>query len=405
MRISLFVPEDKEDLLMCSLERHSYTALDTSRDINLKSTFYLKSNNYVLEEDDDTVTFTIGYLTNSKNFFELDKDVFSIENSIFIHQSLINHINHKHLVNNGRISILRRLSKLISSNIFIAPDEYVELNESDMLLPWSKFIELVNRFPKSTELTHYANTRISNIVKDYLDLNKDYDEVLERYISKKEMRMKDSIDDDRILFNNNIDIDIAESEIEKYTMALNKLKNNIETDSYDELNWQEDILNILVLIFPQYKLAIKELTISNNKRIDFVLVDLLNNIDLIEIKTHTKKIFGRKYRDNYAPSVELSGSIMQIEKYIYDLTSNIPKNTALINNEVADITGDVNIVNPKGFIIIGRTNNLDDQKKKDYRIIKNKYSNIVSIFSYDELIQMLESLIDRFAHNKLDITD
>ena len=55
---------------------------------------------------------------------------------------------------------------------------------------------------------------------------------------------------------------------------------------------------------------------------------------------------------------------MQIEKYIYDLTSNIPKNTALINNEVADITGDVNIVNPKGFIIIGRTNNLDDQKRK-----------------------------------------
>ena len=199
MRISLFVPEDKEDLLMCSLERHSYTALDTSRDINLKSTFYLKANNYVLEEDEDTVTFTIGYLTNSKNFFELDKDVFSIENSIFIHQSLINHINHKHLVNNGRISILRRLSELISSNIFIAPDEYVELNESDMLLPWSKFIELVNRFPKRTELTHYANTRISNIVKDYLDLNKDYDEVLERYLSKKEMRMKDGIDDDRIL--------------------------------------------------------------------------------------------------------------------------------------------------------------------------------------------------------------
>lgn len=404
MRINLYILEDEEESLICSLERESYTNLDTSKDINLKSTFHLKGNNYILE-DDDTVTFTIGHLTSDKKFYELDRDIFGVKNSIFIHQSLISHINHKHLVNNGRISILNRLSALISTNIFIAPDEYIEINESDMLLPWTKFLELVNRFPKSTELTHYANARIANIVKDYLDLNKDYDEVLEKYLSKKERKRKDGSDNDRILFTDNIDTHIAESEVGKYRAALNKLKRNIELDSYAELDWQEDILNILVLIFPQYKLAIKELTISNNKRIDFVLLDLLNNIDLIEIKTHTKKIFGRKYRDNYAPSVELSGSIMQIEKYVYDLTSNILKNTQLINNKVTGIEGGVNIVNPKGFIIIGRTNDLDEQKKKDYRIIKNKYSNIVSIFSYDELIQMLESLIDRFTNNKLDITD
>ncbi|CAG7915064.1 hypothetical protein SSCS72_02885 [Mammaliicoccus sciuri] len=183
MRINLYILEDEEESLICSLERESYTNLDTSKDINLKSTFHLKGNNYVLE-DDDTVTFIIGHLTSDKKFYELDRDIFGVKNSIFIHQSLISHINHKHLVNNGRISILNRLSALISTNIFIAPDEYIEINESDMLLPWTKFLELVNRFPKSTELTHYANARIANIVKDYLDLNKDYDEVLEKYLSK-----------------------------------------------------------------------------------------------------------------------------------------------------------------------------------------------------------------------------
>ncbi|PNY85031.1 Shedu immune nuclease family protein [Staphylococcus agnetis] len=404
MKIKFFVLEDEENTLKCSLERESYTYLDTSYNVRLKSTFYLKGNEYVLE-DDDTVIFTVGHLTSDKDFYELDREIFDINNSIFIHRSLIRHINHKHLVHNGRISILKKLSNLISSDIFIAPDEFVESNEIDMLLPWTKYQELVNRFPKSTELIHYANARIANIVKDYLDLNEDYDEKFEKYLSKKRREMNDKSHNERILFGNEIDNQIVEREIGKYTVALNKLKTNIESDSYRELNWEEDILNILVLIFPQYKLAIKELTISNNKRIDFVLVDLLNNIDLIEIKTHTRKIFGRKYRGNYAPSVELSGSIMQIEKYIYDLTSDITKNTDLIKNKIADSTVDVSIVNPKGFIIIGRTNDLNEQQKKDYRVIKNKYSNIVSIYSYDELIEMLESLIDRFNNNKLDITD
>ena len=47
------------------------------------------------------------------------------------------------------------------------------------------------------------------------------------------------------------------------------------------------------------------------------------------------------------------------------------------------------------MIIMGRTNEFNDEQQESYRIIKNQYSNIISIISYDELVNMLERILER----------
>ena len=54
------------------------------------------------------------------------------------------------------------------------------------------------------------------------------------------------------------------------------------------------------------------------------------------------------------------------------------------------------------MIIIGRTNDFNDRQKESYRILKNQFSNIISIISYDELLNILKKIRERFKKDGLD---
>lgn len=164
-------------------------------------------------------------------------------------------------------------------------------------------------------------------------------------------------------------------------------------------------MNIILLIYPHYQFAIDEVTMGNNKRVDFILVDFLNNVDIIEIKRPEKSILRKaKYRDNYVPSLELTGTAMQVEYYIRQLTGNPSQNIRKIEERLrkAGFNEEVQINNAKGMIIMGRTNTFNERQKESYRILKNQFSNIISIISYDELLDILKNIIDRFTKDGLD---
>lgn len=56
----------------------------------------------------------------------------------------------------------------------------------------------------------------------------------------------------------------------------------------------------------------------------------------------------------------------------------------------------IKITNPKALVIIGRTDDFDDEKRQDYEIIRRKYMNIVDIVSYDDLLARIDSVIKAF---------
>ena len=60
---------------------------------------------------------------------------------------------------------------------------------------------------------------------------------------------------------------------------------------------------------------------------------------------------------------------------------------------------EINITNPKGFIIMGRENDLSIEQKKDFEVVKRKYKNVIDIISYDDLLNRLKFTIEQIKKN------
>ena len=54
---------------------------------------------------------------------------------------------------------------------------------------------------------------------------------------------------------------------------------------------------------------------------------------------------------------------------------------------------DVKVINPRGIIILGRSNSLTKEQKDDLELIKRQYKNVVDIMSYDDLVERFDNII------------
>tara|TARA_B100002049_G_C16053018_1_gene364418 strand:- start:863 stop:1420 length:558 start_codon:yes stop_codon:yes gene_type:complete len=174
-------------------------------------------------------------------------------------------------------------------------------------------------------------------------------------------------------------------------------------NNYSENQWQEDILQIILLLFPKYiavftEVRFKDIYSSKFRRLDYGLIDFNGNLDLIEIKKpFDKNIVSKiKYRDNHVPNKDLSGAIMQIEKYIYYLNKLGKKGEKKLTKKYKKDLPEgltIKIVNPIGMIIMGRDKTMEPSELGDFEIIKRKYKNVIDIFTYDDLLRRLEVTI------------
>jgi hypothetical protein len=76
------------------------------------------------------------------------------------------------------ISIFRRIDELIDQPIIVG-------GEAVDSIPITDFEELLKNFPTSTELTHYARTRVAEVLKDYLGTMSDAQQKLDAYLKRK----------------------------------------------------------------------------------------------------------------------------------------------------------------------------------------------------------------------------
>ena len=228
---------------------------------------------------------------------------------------------------------------------------------------------------------------MSSIIQDYFSQPKDYIDAYNKYINKKQnkkfenTKRKESKEEE-------IEASIYKSEIDKYNFLKLKLKDMLKnTLEYSEQEWQIEISKIVLLLFPKYFLFIDKLSIETNegkrKELDIVLIDTTGNIDIIEIKKpQDSGILSGKYRNNYKPSSQLSGTIIQTEKYIYHLNTTAKKSEEKIKKKILETKNldlEIHIRNPKGIIIMGRTKGLEREQLRDFEIIKRQYNNIIDI--------------------------
>lgn len=392
-------------------------------------------------DDEEELVFIVGNIsTEEPDYFVLSKKVMGINNDIFIEKNLISKLNHKYFIAQKQVSIFSKIDFIIDEPLYITSDQsfekyYHELevtNNADELnypkgMPFSEFKSLIKKFPTSTTVKLYVNNVISKQIEDYVNLRKDFTYRYEEHYRKHRSVSNIKIGErnlGNIKYTNGskseiLDmIKIKDNEIEKYTFLYEQLslmlkKNTRNPQAYTESDWQKILINIILLLFPKYIYVSDEVIINSGKRIDYILVTAEGHVDIIEIKKPTIELIPKtKYRNVYRPSSQLSSTVMQVENYIYDITKNIEKNEKMIQKHFSEKLEsfnksgiDIEIINPKGFIISGRSNfseagkyksNEITEVEKGFRLIKSKYRNIIDVYSYDDILKMLFNILNSF---------
>jgi len=366
--------------------------------IRLNNTFILRKENiygrnYNEQLEEYQIDFVLAQL--DEEYYCFDTEILDIELLLYIYKDI--KIDKKFFVANRNISVFRKIENIINKS-----EEEIRIGISkEDNLPIDVFLKAINDFPTSTELKHYVNMRLDVILKDYLETDKDYESIYHKYMNDKVSKVGENI----------YDI-IDEYEITKYQTILNKLKKMLkDEDKYSESQWGIEIIQIIRLIYPKYiavfeNVKIRDVYKPTNRYLDFMLVDANGNIDIVEIK----KPFGTKsivtssaYRDNHVPTRELSGSIMQIEKYVFYLNKWGKKGEDELNTKYSSYLPkdfQIKITNPSALIIMGRNHSMNAKQTEDFEIVKRKYKNVIDILTYDDLVNRLQNTIEMFIKSK-----
>lgn len=352
----------------------------------------LRKGTYVFEQtdilrsevinDEEIYEFALGHL--SDGYYQVHGRVLGIEHSIFLHESL--EPDERWFTTVHGFSVFKRASKIVKENIYIGgPDR--------RSIPEEEFKQLLKDFPSYYEIGKYVDARLGAVLHNYFETAAGVGESYQRYMNKR--RSVTGVDLRKIF---------REAELEKYSLLLKKVKDMLEHENlYNERQWQEEILQVVLLLFPKYIYAFKGVQIydsySEKKReLDIMLVDANGHIDVIEIKKpfDEKILTNGVYRDNHIPMRELTGTVMQIEKYIFYLNKwGIKGEEDLTKKYISKISTGFNlkVTNPCGIVIMGRDNTLSPTQIADFEVVKRKYKNIVDIITYDDLIRRLEAVI------------
>lgn len=389
-----FLKEDNRLVLSYAGEQNAsnwiYSKLAESGSVTLRRTFTVSQKELISEEDpedeDAPVKFEIA--TKDGEYYRFSKDVLRIENDLFIDVDM--EITSKTFIAERNISIFSKLDRLSAGTIRVGGSD-------PNSIPESAFSKLLQKFPNSYELTKYASARVGAVISTYLYTKEDYEEKYQQYMNKKASR------EDQNLYEM-----VANAEIAKYKSLLDKLTAMLDDEvSYSERQWQEEILQIVLLLYPKYIHVFKEAPVRDaysqkDRSIDLLLVDSTGNIDIIEIKKPFDKciVTDRTYRDNYIPLRELSGTVMQIEKYIFYLNKWGKKGEDKLTSHYREQLANgfsIKVTNPGAIIIMGRENELSEEQRQDFEVIKRKYKNVIDIITYDDLLWRLDSTIRHWS--------
>ncbi len=327
---------------------------------------------YDFDMNDEAYTFILGTLDGE--YYKIKSDILGTQHDVLISKDLS--ISRKTFVANRDISIFARIDDLIEEKIVIG-------GSRENAIPIEDFKNLLANFPTTTELNHYARSRISLILKDYLGSVTDAQKKLDDYLKKKNpIKRVPEIPE------------FYEYEIQKYIYIRDSIKEMLkDSKNYSEGEWQDLMLRFILLIFPKYIAVLKNVNIKDHyskadkitdRYIDLALVDVNGNLDVIEIKQPFDDclLSNRTYRDNYTPKKELSGTIMQAEKYLFHLNKwGVAGEKKITEKYKAQVPAGmkIKITNPKAMIILGRSKDFANDQNFDFEIMKRKYANILDI--------------------------
>jgi hypothetical protein len=367
--------------------------LQQDGDVTLRRTFTFSSADLVTQDapsdevDDGERIFVIGVLEDG--YYKISKDILGLKHDLLLDGDM--KIAAGTFIAHRDISVFSKIDDLIEEPIIVGGS-----NES--AIPLADFELLLKTFPTSTELTHYARTRIARVLKDYFGTISDAESQLNQHLNRKKK-----------LPNQSRDTIVSNFELQKFEYVYAELESMLaDADSYAEKNWQTKILKLLLFVFPKYIAVLENVHIKDfysnpnqvtDRYIDLMLVDANGSVDIIEVKKPFSNalLTRHKYRDNHTPRKELAGSVMQAEKYLFHLNKwGRAGEQEIHNKRKGELPTEIElkITNPKAMILLGRDNDFNGDQRFDFEIIRRKYANMLDIMTYDDLLRRVASIIE-----------
>lgn len=288
-------------------------------------------------------------------------------------------------IKDGSISIIEHIDRIMHEPFYLTE----RIVKSDIKnIDVTTYQQLIKKFPTYTEILKYKNMRIAGILEEYFDGLGNYSIEYEDYLAKKSK-------------SNDFEVPSLLNNIEIFETARNLIVKMLN-ERVLESNWQKLIADVIRLIYPQYVMCLREVEIASDdrhkKKPDFIMVDASGYADVIEIKSPQVScmVSSSQYRYNYVADHEMAGAIVQIEKYLYCMNRDAKKAAEKIALRIKQEYGqemDTKVINPRGILILGRSNSLNKEQKDDLELIKRQYKNVVDIMSYDDLVERLDNII------------
>lgn len=381
----LYRPQDSEQWIYDKFER--------DEDLVIKGTFHLTAPHLIQsarDEDKDLIgdrPLRFRIATTRGDYFSLDPDILKIDPPVLLHREA--RPTWKWFSSERSVSILKVIAKLKPERIVIGGPQ------ADAI-PIPAYENLIAQFPTALELRRYTLARVASVVRDFVETPVDGERLYRKYVEK---RINQNARNFRTQF--------LQHDVRKYRFLLRKLTQMLrKEETYPESVWQEQILQIILLLNPKYIKTIENVRIpgegSKHRFLDMLLIDVSGNVDVIEIKKPFDKsiVTHTVYRDNHIPLRELSGSVMQVEKYIYRLSrwgyAGEKTLTERYANELP-LGFQIRITNPCGIIIMGRDKNLTPAQRQDFEFVRRKFKSIDDIITYDDLLRRLEYVVNQLA--------
>lgn len=391
MRTMEFIKDGSSLVLVYTPEAFYNGIIDKYRkegQITIKSCFIVTTiDEYNLKGNDwydteETIAFMVGKLIG--DYYKLNKEILGTTHDFYFYKDT--KFNSKLFIADRNINILSKIDNLIQSDLYIG-------GNNETAIPKYVYDELIGKFPTTHELTLYSHKRIAQVLKNYFD---DFGEIAEKYDKYLNKRLNTMVMNSTFRVENKLKLSILKAVHEKMIAMIKK------EQGFSEKQWQEAVKDALLLIYPKYILAERELIVGTDglhkKKPDFLLVDASGFVDVLEIKkpNDQRLITKTTYRNNFVADRDLAGAIVQIEKYVQCLNrSGKPgeeKLQSILNHKLPkDLY--LKVVNPQGMLLMGRSEGLNAEQLYDLEIVKRQHKNIVDILTYDDLIYRLDNMI------------
>lgn len=162
----------------------------------------------------------------------------------------------------------------------------------------------------------------------------------------------------------------------------------LEKKTQKESEWQTFLEKNMLFINSAYiKLIDKQNIGIKVSQPDFLLIDQFQYLDVFEIKKPDMKCLSHDpSHDNYYWSTDASKAIAQVEKYLFLLE----RNALAVAQSLRDQKIEVNLVKPRGYLLIGKRNELNQNEQNSFKILNNSLKNVQVVF-FDDLLTSLKN--------------